>query len=86
MPRERTVAAIKTLLGFFLGVALYYVFVEVTGPEWTDSVEVLTEGCERQGMATRFGISEGALTHWECVAPELTGESQRGGSGGSSSM
>ncbi len=78
MSRERATAAIRTVLGVFVGVALYNVFIDLTGPEWTDSLDVLTEGCARQGMYTSFVISEGGLTHWECVARDETATSHQG--------
>ena len=84
MSRQRATTAIKTALGFFVGVALYNLFVDLTGPKWTDSVDVLTEGCARQGMYTSFAIGDGALTHWECVAPDETATSQREATEGSS--
>ncbi len=73
MLRRSTMTAIKFVAGVLLGIVLYYGFESMTGPEWTDSVEILTGGCARQGMDTRFGIGEGALTHWECVDPESHG-------------
>lgn len=69
MPRGRTTTAIKFALGFLAGVVLYYGFEDMTGPEWTDSLEALVEGCASQGMAARFQLREGALTLGECIAP-----------------
>ena len=84
MSRQRATTAIKTVLSFFVGAALYNVFVDLTGPKWTDSLDVLTEGCARQGMYASFAISDGALAHWECVAPDETATSRRGATEGSS--
>lgn len=84
MSRERATAAIRTVLGVFVGVTLYNLFVDSTGPKWTDSLDVLTEGCARQGMYTSFAISEGGLTRWECVTPDETTAPQPGADEGSS--
>ncbi len=84
MSRERAATTIRTVLGVFVGVALYNVFVDLTGPGWTDSLDVLTEGCARQGMYTSFAISEGGLTHWECVPPDETTARQLGADEGPS--
>ena len=69
MLRERILTAIKFAVAFLAGVVLYYAFENMNGPEWTDSTDVLVEGCASQGMDARFRQREGVLTHWECVAP-----------------
>ncbi|WP_419940961.1 hypothetical protein [Candidatus Palauibacter sp.] len=36
--------AMKTVLGFLIGVALYTLVDRATGPEWTESIDTLTAG------------------------------------------
>lgn len=85
MRQRRAATAIKTLLGFVLGVAIYYAFKNLTAPEWTDSVEAGMADCTSQGMGAEFIIGEGELKHLECVDPAAPDESQPGEADRSSS-
>lgn len=82
MPQRRAATAIKTLLGFVLGVAIYYAFENLTAPEWTDSVEAGMADCTSRGMGAKFTIGEGELKHLECLDPAAPDESQPGGADG----
>ncbi len=83
MPRGPAETVIKIVVGFFLGIACYYAFENITAPEWTDSVEAAMEGCRNQGMGTRFRVKEHELIELECVPLEGRRESQQDGAEGS---
>jgi hypothetical protein len=79
MPQRRAATQTKIVLGFVLGIAVYYAFENLTAPEWIDSMEARMAECESRGMGGEFTVGEGELKHLECVDSAAPDEPQPAG-------